>query len=70
MTLFDFSQYTEAVTSAFITQIREVLSDYGLLVQAQDDDLVVIDDSDTVDHLDACSVVVLPRGFGGVDCDR
>lgn len=70
MTLFDFSQYTAAVTSVFISQVREVLSDYGLLVQDQDDDFVVVDDTDTVDHLDGCPVVVLSRGFGGSDSCR
>lgn len=70
MTLFDFSQYTAAVTSAFITQVREVLSDYGLLIQDQDDDFVVVDDTGNVDHLDGCSVIVLPRGFGGSDISR
>lgn len=67
MSISDLMQYIDAVTSATISQFREVLSDYGLLVQDQDGDFVVVDDTDTVDHLDGCAVVVLPRGFGRSD---
>jgi len=70
MTINDFSQYTAAVTSVFISQVREVLFEYGLLLQNKVDDFVVVDDTGTVDHLDGCPVVVLPRGFGGTDGDR
>lgn len=70
MSIYDFSQYTAAVTSAFITQVREVLRDYGLLLQDEGDDFVTVDDTGTVDHLDGCAVVVLPRGFSGADSDR